>query len=98
VKREAPDSETSDSKTHDASRTTLHVSSTRRIPIIAMTANAMQGDRDRCLAAGMNDYVSKPVQAKVLAETLARWIGAAAADFDTAGNNPPQSATLKKSL
>jgi PAS domain S-box-containing protein len=45
-----------------------------RIPIIAMTALAMQGDRDMCIQAGMNDFIAKPVQQFELAEVLARWL------------------------
>jgi PAS domain S-box-containing protein len=44
------------------------------LPIIAMTANAMAGDRDKCLAAGMDDHVAKPIQERHLAEVLARWL------------------------
>jgi CheY-like chemotaxis protein len=96
VKPEAPDSETSDSKTHDASRTTLHVSSTRRIPIIAMTTNAMQEDRERCLAAGMMDSVSKPLQAEVVEEVLARWVGAEASYPDTIEDGSLLTTSVKK--
>ncbi len=47
------------------------------IPIVAMTANAMTEDRDRCLAAGMDDYISKPIDRMTLYATLNRWIGQA---------------------
>ncbi len=45
-----------------------------QIPVIAMTAGFMQGDRDCCMNAGMNDYISKPVSPQVLAEALGKWL------------------------
>ncbi|MBV5317322.1 MAG: PAS domain S-box protein [Desulfobulbaceae bacterium] len=44
------------------------------LPIVAMTANAMQGDRERCIAAGMNDHVAKPIEPENLWKALLRWI------------------------
>ena len=46
-----------------------------RIPIIAMTAHAMESDREKCLQSGMNDYVPKPVNRQKLLDTVARWLG-----------------------
>ncbi len=48
---------------------------TRHTPIVAMTANAMPGDRERCISAGMDDYVAKPIRVKELRAALGRWIG-----------------------
>jgi signal transduction histidine kinase/CheY-like chemotaxis protein/HPt (histidine-containing phosphotransfer) domain-containing protein len=45
-----------------------------RIPIIAMTAHAMKGDRERCLESGMDDYISKPISPQALAEALEKWL------------------------
>ncbi len=84
--------ETPDSGTKYASRFTYDALP-RRIPIIAMTANAMQEDRDRCLAAGMDDYLSKPVQPKVLAEILARWVSAPPSISNLTDDRPLQTAS-----
>jgi two-component system sensor histidine kinase/response regulator len=47
----------------------------RRIPIVALTAHAFNGERERCLAAGMDDYIAKPVQTPALIAALSRWLG-----------------------
>lgn len=57
----------------------------RRTAVVAMTAHAMQDDRDRCLAAGMDDYISKPVDPAELDRVLRRWTGGAR------GNEPAKS-------
>ena len=55
-----------------------------RVPVIAMTARAMDDDRTRCLAAGMDDYLSKPMRRAALAEMMHRWIPATPAEAGSA--------------
>jgi len=45
-----------------------------QVPIIALTANVMEGQRDKCLAAGMNDYLPKPINKDVLSKAVDKWI------------------------
>ena len=63
----------------EATRVIRAMEGTHHTPIIALTASAMQGDRERCLAAGMDDYVSKPVSPEQLEAVLLRWVPVAGA-------------------
>jgi two-component system, sensor histidine kinase and response regulator len=62
------------------------------LPIVAMTANAMQRDRERCLKAGMNDFVTKPINPDELCAVLLKWVKPAPAQQPAAGAPAPKAA------
>jgi CheY-like chemotaxis protein len=61
------------------------------VPIVAMTANAMKGDREACLDAGMNDYIAKPIRGEELANVLERWETATKRARPARATSPPSS-------
>ncbi len=68
----------------------------RRAPIVALTANAMEGDRERCLDAGMTAYLSKPLDFQMLSQVLQRWLRSdtSSRSMARAGAEPPAAATV----
>ena len=79
----------------DATREIRKLPQCSELPIVAMTANAMAGDRERCLDAGMNDHVAKPIDPDQLLRTLTRWIKPRSAAAVTTRAKPSTSGSAQ---
>ncbi|MBQ4890396.1 response regulator [Shewanella sp. MMG014] len=76
---------------YEATRTIRQHAHMQSIPIIAMTANAMSGDREKCEAAGMNDHIPKPINPQQVYQTLAKWIEPTGLTLDESSQEEPQA-------
>jgi CheY-like chemotaxis protein len=66
------------------------------LPIIAMTAHAMKGDRERCLGAGMDEYITKPLESKLLCRTVERVVAGSAVGPESSAGGGPSDALLER--
>jgi signal transduction histidine kinase/DNA-binding response OmpR family regulator len=86
----------------EATASILEASGKTHPPIVAMTANAMAGYRDKCLQAGMVDHVAKPIDPKILFDTLMKWIPSrknhAVQPLEQVANQPKKSMSLPDNL
>ena len=69
-----------------------------KLPILAMTANAMSGDKEKCLAAGMNDHIAKPIDVVQLFRTLAQWIKPYQPEQEEVATAPVDAASLQEEM
>jgi CheY-like chemotaxis protein len=75
-----------------------HEGGMRHTPIVAMTASAMKGDREKCLAAGMDDYIAKPIGPETLQAVLSRWVRSDGPAESEAVEESPVDASMMETL
>ncbi len=83
---------------YEASSEIRKIKKLKKLPVIAMTAHAMAGERERCLAAGMNDYVTKPIDPDKLFGTLVKWIEPGERDYSAVKKDGPEETAEKQEV